>query len=675
MIFRYLFLALLLLSCQVTGAEVDSDELLSTVKAALSSSNDSGPKARNQTAQTADDFFKMPQLKKAKISPTGESIVIHQSDGRLSSLVLISTENYKRYLLLKDTFNDAISILDYHWIDDSTVVVETYIKGKGSALLAINLTFTGAALSGIENKLLVIADVFMVNELPKSKNQFIVGQYSEGKTSLYRIDASETNIKAQLQTRLRLNKKGPKATHWLTDANGQVILGYGLDKADKKNKVWVKNRKYKRWKNVFEGDEKRVFHPVLLSDDRKSLYVISNEKDDYQALYLYDLENQRYLKKVYEVKNADIDNAIVSIDNGKVLGVSYTQNGFSQTDYFSELEQKYATELALSLNESIPYVVDYNLAKDILIVQTSSSTDPGTYHLFKAKSWELLQFASRAPWLKNYPLGVNQIIKSTSIDGQQVESYLTLPTVKSDTLPPLIVLPHGGPISVRDDRHYDAHVQFLAALGYAVLQPNYRGSSGFGQTFEKQGMQQWGRLIEDDIESAVKVVKAKRLINKDKICIYGISYGGYSALINAINRPELYKCAASYAGVTDLPLLFNNAKLYESDRSQNMLKQIVGNPDTELDLLMQFSPVYQASRLNIPVFLAQGDKDTIVDIEHYERMKKVLQFHDKTAEYLVLEGEAHGFKYLSRIIEFYVALDKFFREALDLPPQGVVAVE
>jgi dipeptidyl aminopeptidase/acylaminoacyl peptidase len=226
-------------------------------------------------------------------------------------------------------------------------------------------------------------------------------------------------------------------------------------------------------------------------------------------------------------------------------------------------------------------------------------------------------------------------------------------------------MPHGGPISVQDTRHFDRHTQFLAALGYAVLQPNYRGSSGYGKTFQNQGMGQWGRLIEDDIESGMKEVIRLGLVNPDKICVYGISYGGYSALISAINRPKGFVCAASYAGVTDLPLLFNDIELIDSNAMRSMMEKIVGDPKTEMQELLSFSPVYQADNVSIPLFLAHGEQDRIVDIEHYYRMKKVLDIHNKPYTKMVFDDEGQGFRYLENSIVFYFELNKFFQASFE----------
>lgn len=620
----------------------------------------------NRAEEIANDFFKSHQVGDVKVSPDGKFIALMQSTGRASQLILINSSNFKKSLIMEDKFNDAIDIIDFTWIDNNSIILEAYVRGKGRALLLSKLSVKRAKLIGVENKYL-LNGVFLANPIPKVKNKFLVGKSVDGNTSLYSMDITKNNLLGQLRSKYKLNKKAPKAQNWLTDTRGKLTLGYGLDKAENKNKVWVKDPKSKKWKLVWSGEQSITFKPVLISRLSNTIYVLSNEQSDLISLYEYDFAKKSYIKTIYESPNTDINSVIVSSDKKTILGVSYIEDGFVKRSYFSEVDALLSNELKLAMDESTPYIVDFNLDRTIAVVQTSTSTDPGTYHLFNSDTKELIKFASKAPWLKSYTLNSSQVIQSKSVDGKYIESYLTLPSKSEDT-PPLIVLPHGGPISIRDTRHFNSHVQFLATLGYAVLQPNYRGSSGYGKKFKEQGMGEWGRLIEDDIQSSIKKVIKQGLVNPDKICIYGISYGGYSALISAINRPDLFKCAASYAGVTDLPLLFNNLELSKSERLNNLMKKIVGNPETELDTLIEYSPVYKSHKIEVPIFLAQGDEDTVVDIEHYYRMTKMMDAHGIMYRNLVLEGEAHGFKYLDSIVQFYTKLDSFFRHSLQLAP-------
>ncbi|WNC69930.1 prolyl oligopeptidase family serine peptidase [Thalassotalea nanhaiensis] len=645
---------IIFLLVNLTSFYAYSDELTNV-------SEDSPPQ---RVKEIANSFFKAYQVDDVKISPNGEYIALMQNTGNLSQLVLVNTRSFKKSLIIEDKFNDPIDITDFYWIDNSSIILEAYIRGKGSALLLSKLTIEQSELIKLENKYL-LEGVFLANSMPSVKNKFIVGKWKEGKTSLYVLDLSQKYFQGQLRSKFKLNRRAPDATHWITNTRGSITAGYGFDENESKNKVWIKNLKTGKWNVIWEGEENTTFKPVLVTKDSKTLYVLSNEQDDLISLYTYDLVEKKYIEKIFENTSVDVNSALVSTEKDEVLGISFVEDGFLKRTYFSEIDKILDVELKEAVDESKPYIVDFNLDKTIAIVETSSTTDPGTYHLFNIDTMELIKFSSKAPWLKEFDVGTSQVIKSKSIDGQNIESYLTLPVSKA-TVPPLIVLPHGGPISVQDTRHFNTHVQFLVSLGYAVLQPNYRGSFGYGKKFQSEGMQQWGRLIEDDIQSGINEVVKNGLIDPNKICIYGISYGGYSALISAVNRPEVFKCAASYAGVTDLPLLFNDMKLAKSDRLNNLLKKIVGDPETELNTLMEYSPVYQAKDITIPIFLAQGDKDIIVDIEHFYRMKKIMDIYGVEYDSMVLKDEGHGFKYLNSIVLFYVKLDAFFRRSLGL---------
>ena len=184
-------------------------------------------------------------------------------------------------------------------------------------------------------------------------------------------------------------------------------------------------------------------------------------------------------------------------------------------------------------------------------------------------------------------------------------------------------------------------------------------------------MQQWGRLIEDDIESAVDTVISRDVVDQNKICIFGISYGGYSALISAIRRPDLYKCAISYAGVTDIPLLFSEHGITDKERSRRMLVDILGDPESSWDTLVDYSPIYRMEELSIPIFIAQGGRDRVVDSEHYFRLKYVLERLGKPYKSMYFEHEIHGFKYINNKIIFYKAIDEFIKNSFNKPMKNL----
>ncbi len=635
-----------------------------------------GNSIENPTTEIVNDFFRAEKVSSAKLNLSGNFIAMKEQTGKTFSIVIVDTQEYKKFVIYKGSRINT-SLVNYHWIDERNIVVELYSKGKGRLLAALELTLTENKVTAVNQRFLV-ENAFVENSLPQVDNKFLASRLDKKGLSVYAIDLSKKAIEGQLRTKNRLNKKAPNARHWLSNFSGELNVGFGYDKEEKVNNVWLKKADKNKWDLIWQGNDEDTFEPVLLSENREALFVISNEKDDVNTLYSYDLKTKSYGEKLYQIDGVDLESAILSFDKKEIIGVSYTKNGFFHNEYFNTLESSLDKALEKSFSDLKPYIVDFNANKNIFIVQTSDSTDPGTFHIFKTKSWELLKFASKSPWLTKYDLQQSQLIKSKSIDGTQIESYLTLPnktSLNGANKPPLIVVPHGGPISVRDNMHFNAHVQFLATSGYAVLQPNYRGSYGYGKKFKQKGMQQWGKLIEDDIDSAVNKAIEGNYVDADKICIYGISYGGYSALISAVRGNELYKCSASYAGVTDLPLLFNNREISESERLKKVMIDIVGDPESDIEELIAQSPVYQVEKINIPIFLAQGTDDTRVDIEHFYRMKKTLKHYKKNYQSLVLANEGHGFTYINNLVKFYSELNGFFNSSLGLKSDYIKLLE
>jgi dipeptidyl aminopeptidase/acylaminoacyl peptidase len=224
----------------------------------------------------------------------------------------------------------------------------------------------------------------------------------------------------------------------------------------------------------------------------------------------------------------------------------------------------------------------------------------------------------------------------------------------SGRLPPLVVMPHGGPLGMSDTREFDPVVQSLTTGGYAVLQVNYRGSGG---RFEA-GQRAWGREIEDDLEAALDRVVAMKSVDPDRICIFGGSYGGYSALISITRCPQRYRCAIAAAPPTDLLLMFQSSDFASTEEGRREFAEIVGDPDRDRAHLIEISPAYRAQDMDVPILLIHGDRDTRVDIEHSYRMKAMLEANGRSPEWMVLEGATHSptrrqyARLMERVLEF-----------------------
>jgi dipeptidyl aminopeptidase/acylaminoacyl peptidase len=225
-----------------------------------------------------------------------------------------------------------------------------------------------------------------------------------------------------------------------------------------------------------------------------------------------------------------------------------------------------------------------------------------------------------------------------------------------------VVLPHYGP-SARNTWGYNAEVQFLANRGYAVFQMNYRGSVGYGKSFQNAGFKQWGKNIQNDVTDGVKWLINEKIVDSKRIAIYGYSFGGYIALNQAIYHPELYQCAASYSGFMNLFTYIKGLPAYYKPYQQ-MLNEIIGNPEYDADYLKYASPIFQTNKLTIPILIAQGAKDSRVNVNETNQFVRDIKKRNIDVKYLLNEDENHNFREQENRLALYKNLETFFEKHL-----------
>lgn len=282
-----------------------------------------------------------------------------------------------------------------------------------------------------------------------------------------------------------------------------------------------------------------------------------------------------------------------------------------------------------------------------------SDRHPGAYYVFDRDASKVQLIGESKPWIKPGQMAATRPIEFPARDGKKLFAFYT---AKGDGPHPLVVLPHGGPFGINDTWGYDSEVQFLASRGYGVLQVEYRGSGGRGETFEQSGYGEWGGRIQDDIADGVRWAIDKKLADPSRICIYGASFGGYSALMSPIRYPGLYKCAIGYAGVYDLPLLRSTKGRFDSDKDEAFFDYTLG---TDQAKLARNSPVNRVADLKVPVMLVHGEDDEVADFNQYKAMLGVLQQAGKSPETFVLNGEGHGFYSPEHRAELYEKMEAF----------------
>jgi dipeptidyl aminopeptidase/acylaminoacyl peptidase len=317
------------------------------------------------------------------------------------------------------------------------------------------------------------------------------------------------------------------------------------------------------------------------------------------------------------------------------------------------------------LERQLPgYEIDLQSAnkdENIFVVAAWSDRTQGVRYLYDTASRTLTKLAEIAPWLNEKQLAEMRPISYQARDGLTIHGYLTLPRGGGKNLP-LIVHPHGGPWA-RDDWGYNAEVQFLVSRGYAVLQMNFRGSTGYGREFWEASFKQWGKKMQDDVSDGAAYAIEQGIADPARVCIYGGSYGGYATLAGLAFTPELYACGVDYVGVSNLFTFMKTIPPYWKPMLE-MFYEMVGNPETDKALLADASPVLHADNIRAPLLIAQGAQDPRVNIEESNQMVAALKEHGIAVEYLVKENEGHGFHNEENRFEFYEAMEKFLEKYL-----------
>lgn len=426
------------------------------------------------------------------------------------------------------------------------------------------------------------------------------------------------------------------------------------------------------------------WRPAAVTGDGRSLIVYSSEGRDTDAVFRYSLEDHALkemmaghpTEDVGSVFDRDLDRAEELEDD---VGEGATHEfirvvtlGMKTTVHW--FDPKWAA-LQRAVDAALPGAVNMlsgNLRLGKVLVASYADTDPGTWYLLDVATSSLRVIESRKPEIDRKAMAPMQIVRYKSLDGLEIPAYLTVPPGGGRNLP-AVVLVHGGPI-VRDRWEWEPEVQLLASRGYAVLQPQFRGSAGFGRSFELAGHREWGRRMQDDITAGAEWLAAQGIADARRICIYGGSYGGYAALWAAVKTPDLFRCVASFAGVSDLSLMFKAESDVNTDSFGRLFqRRTIGDPGEVEKLFDEVSPLKGAAGIRVPVLLAHGDLDKRVPIVHSEKMVEALKANGKTFEWIPLPGEKHGIRREAARERFYGALLDFLAKNTSAPRTDTAA--
>lgn len=413
---------------------------------------------------------------------------------------------------------------------------------------------------------------------------------------------------------------------------GRTGVTAGETQLTGKTKYYYRTTDSKDWKPLTDFIDEDHFVPLAVDATTNSLYALK-PLNGRKALYRIKLTDTLSTELIASHPRVDIDDVIRSANGQKVIGYTFAVDKRAG-EYFDPEYKELVTALGRALPK-LPVIDVERTSADgsKVLVYAGSDDDPGRFFVYDKKAKNLAEILLVRPELENHKLAHVQPVSVKAPDGVAIPAYLTLPPGKEAKNLPAVILPHGGPSS-RDEWGFDWLAQFLAARGYAVIQPNYRGSAGYGQDWlNENGFRGWRTSI-GDVTASAKYLVSQGIADPNRLAILGWSYGGYAALQSVATEPSLYKAAIAIAPVTDLDQLRNDASGYTNER---IVKDFVGTGAH----LTEGSPLRNVSAIRVPVLLAHGDQDANVAISHSERMNAALKGSGKPVEFLRFAGLDH----------------------------------
>jgi len=401
--------------------------------------------------------------------------------------------------------------------------------------------------------------------------------------------------------------------------------------------------------------------PIGFYDDKR-LLVKTRKNGDKAALHLMDLASGKVDPQPL-VAAADFDfSGDMVYSKKRLVGIHYLSDARASA-WFDPAMQAAQKDIDQQIAGLVNVITPPTQPEsDWLLVASYSDRQPYFYSLYNSKTRQLKGLGGAHPDIRAAEMGNQDIVKYKARDGLEIPAWLTLPAKGGKKLP-MVVVVHGGPYVRGNEWGWDADGQFLASRGYAVLEPEFRGSTGFGHKLFSAGLKQWGLKMQDDIADSVKWAVDNGIADPGRICIMGGSYGGYATLMGLVKDPGLYRCGIAYAAVTDIPLLYDSGMAVLSDLPDDYkaygVPTLVGDLEKDAAQFVATSPLKQAARIKRPLLLAHGSEDHRVPVQHFRKMRSALQDAKAGAEFVEYDGEGHGWSTLKTRLDFWGRVEKF----------------
>lgn len=605
----------------------------------------------------------LPSLSRPSLSPDGEHIaVLVPVDGRLRLAVFRWDALAAPVKILAEL--QASELKRFHWLNPDRLLIRQEFKVKRGRRFFIETVFTAIDRDGrratvLHRELRPLVGsrrvkAGLVDLLAGDPNHILLSfsRTDTGYPAVFRVDV-QSGAKAKVV-------KSRNGVHeWLADQNGIVRLAVA-DSGSASKILWRRHGDG-RWRGVkkFESGKGEVFAPLAFVAGSDRIHVLSNHESDRDSVYEFDLATGTFGPMIFGHPTVDARGLILTEHRTRLAGIHYILEHSEVHFLDSALKAEQAAIDSLlpgKVNRFLSLSADGGRA----VIHSGEPAHPGAYFLWERERRKLIEFGSRHPRLDGATLAAMTPVRYRARDGLVIPGYLTLPQgVEPENLA-TVILPHGGPLS-RETQDFDYWAQFLASRGYAVLQPNIRGSTGFGRAHLSAGYLEWGQAMQDDLADGVAWLIGRGVADPDRVCIVGASFGGYAALMGVVRTPGLYKCAVSFAGLSDLPLGISHGQGYmrSAIHSRSRGKTVFNDRQ-----LIRTSPARRAKQIEAPVLLAHGEDDKVVSVVHTRLMAAAMERADKPYELLILKDGTHHLSLEKNRQVFFRKLEAFLRRHL-----------
>jgi acetyl esterase/lipase len=622
-------------------------------------------------------FFQPAAFSGAVLSPSGNAVAFRVgAKGSRDRLAVLDLETKK--VVPVASFDDA-DVSEFRWVNDQRLVFDLVDKRLALGdrrfawgLYAVNADGTGyrqlvarerVGMSNGENTRQLPPNTYMIQATgPQTGDSIYVAQ-----PQAWAKDGNGFNKLLNLNTVTGLSQEvdvPPQAHTWFLDKAGEVraVKTAKDDKSaiqwrDPANGQWRTLREFKRY--VPDGDMRLE----QINADGK-FYVVSRNRRDTDAVFVYDPVSDTVADKpLVASPQYDIHPRFMT-RNDTLLGVRYLVDAVV-TQWLDPAMTAHQAEVNKLLPTTSNLLTPPSRGDSPwMLVRAFSDVQPGAYLVYNTATKKLLRLGAERPDISAAQMermSQMDMVRFKARDGLEIPAYLTLPQsaeVKKNL--PLIIYVHGGPWVRGATWHWQADVQFLASRGYAVMQAEFRGSSGFGLKHLKAGFKQWGLAMQDDLADAARWAIAQGIADPRRICIMGASYGGYATLMGLAKDGDLFKCGVEWVGVSDLLLYFDASWSDFSDSwKQFGASQMVGDREKDAAQLEATSPIKLAAKIKNPLLMAHGRIDRRVPIEHGKRMYDAVKAHNANVEWVQYDKDGHGWSLPETHVDWWTRVEKF----------------